>query len=284
MHTWTTDLDSYAVRRIVQSAVFAADTVLLPENAAIDPATPPNERRFIERQLSWLRDLQAVELWALEDDHRGAPLVPGAATTVLSVDEYSTLYERAIDSLIAQRRDFLGDQRALHFDGMTEIILGKHATIHSELSNRLGAQAILHDRASASGYGQFLTHLEQAALFHGVVDEIVARLGLPDVTEFPDDVLASARANLRPFRERVSTLLAQEGVVAGPLGEQSLKESVAKHVVAEYQILREHARDLPPARRGVWRLTRFVRRQHGRSEPLQLLLELDRRRPSSDDT
>lgn len=287
MHTWTTDLDGYGVRRIVQSSVFAADTVLLPAGASVNPSLGTDERRFVERQLGRLRDLGAVELWGLEDDLPGPSLIYGAPRTVISTEEYTLLYERAMNSLLAQRRDFLGDQRALHFDGMTEIILGKHATIHAELCRHLGARSILHDGASAKGYGQFLSQLEEETLIGGVIDAVTAQLGLPDVSEFPDDILAAARANLGTFRARITSLIADEGVVAGPQGEQSLKELVARHVVAEYQAAREQTIDrrASPIRRGVWRLTRLVRRRRrDTSEPLQLLFELDQRKADPDAT
>ena len=277
MHTWTTDLGVYGARRILQASVFAADTVLLPATAQIDPALSLEERRFVEGQLVRVRDLGALELWVLEADVAVTPLVSGAPTTVISDDDYAKVYEAAINSLIAQRRDFLGDQRALHFDGMTEIILGKHATIHAELCRHLGARSVLHDRGSAAGYGQFLAQLNEQHLVDGVVEEIQASLGLPDLSDLPDHVLVSARSSLDEFRARVTALLSQHGVAAGPQGLQSLKELVARHVVVEFQAARERVRirNGSPIRRGIWRLRRVLRRRDDTSQPLQLLLELD---------
>jgi hypothetical protein len=279
MHTWTTDFNGYDVRRIMQSAVFAAETVLLPANAQIAPGLADAARNDVARQLGRLRDLGAVELWALEDDLPDRPLVPGAPTTVIPVEDYADLYQEAIESLVMQRRDFLGDQHALHFDGMTEIILGKHATIHAVLCRYLSAGAVLHDAASATGYGQFLLQLQAEAVLSDVIGEIAMQLGLPDVSDFPDEILSAARANLQPFRNRVLAQLMRGGVMAGPQGERWVKELVARHVIAEYQLLRERekATHTTPARRGVWRMKRMIRRsKRSTSEPLQMLLELDR--------
>lgn len=283
IHTWTTSLDGRAVRSMLQAALYTADTILLPASAAVAAGPGSPDRDFTLRQLHRLRDLGAIQLWTVEGMSSELARALGmTALHCLSADQYREIYGRAVDRLVTQRKLFLG-RAVLNVDGITEIVLGKQALIHAELATALGADAILHDRDSARGYGQFLSDLHNPiGLTNAIAEALALELDLPDASSLPDEVLERSRARLSAFRSYLIDRLRQHSpILIGDSALDDLKTAVVRDVVGEYhEYLAKRSRDHAMAHhaRDVWRIKRIGGRPEpafkGNDIPLQMLFEL----------
>lgn len=268
---------------MLQAALYTADTILLPASATIAAGPGSPDREFTIRQLHRLRDLGAIQLWTAEGMSSELSRLLGMAPHhCLSADQYHEIYGRAVERLVTQRKLFLG-KAVLNVDGITEIVLGKQALIHAELATALGADAILHDRDSARGYGQFLSDLHNPiGLTNAIAEALAVELDLPDAGSLPDEVLERSRVRLSLFRSYLIARLRQHSpILVGDSALDDLKTAVVREVVGEYhEYLAKRSRDHAPTShaRDVWRIKRIGGRQEAAAEtadvPLQMLFEL----------
>ena len=287
LHTWTAGLSSRNVRSIMQAALYVADTVLLPATAIIAGEEDASARQFAVEQLHRLRDLRAIEFWQVEEIKPTGIVIPNVPTVFLTSQQYGAIYHQALDRLMDERRLFLGSG-ATNFCGVTEIVVGKQALIHSALAETLHAHTVLHNNDSARGYGQYLASLlDPLGLVSEIAEAVAVELDLPEASSLPDHILERCRAHLAPFRQSIITRLqAHSPVLLGQQDLTALKDVIVREIVMQYNEYLESAR---PSRRhdsrlakAVWRIKRINPKNRSRAadepmrHPLQMLIELQR--------
>lgn len=285
MHTWTGELTVLGVRALAQACLYSADAVLIPASATIQEDITDDERAFIETQIGRLLDLGALATWGV-DGVTQSPIASRAPAEVIPRERYQEIYSQSIDLLMARRVHFLGGERATRFDGVTEVVVGKHAVIHALLAAELSASAILHDRDSADGYARFLTDLlNPAGLVAQIASSVAIELDLPEASALPDSIYDDARKKLTRFRAYVLDRLRSTGpILLGDAALEDLRTTLVRDVVAAYS---EYIATRPSRRmtgvpwvRDLWRLRRLgrVSEERDSDEPLQVLYELSMER------
>lgn len=244
-------LNEQDVARLVQASVYLADSVWLPDTAAVDPTLPNDRRLALTRRLDELRDIGALKRWGIES----APTGLTSASYVVSLERYQAMYDVVLDRLMANRVKFLGDAGG-SFDGITEIVLGKQAFWHFELCDELQADGLLYDNASSRNLGRFVSNLlGRLSEADEVVKELTLRLNLPDVSAFSVEKLVACREHMPAFRADILNRLAS---VTGRPGVTSkeLIDKVASAVVSDYHAYVHAARageaSDAGAQRSVW--------------------------------
>lgn len=279
LHTWTGELTVLGVRALNQACLYSADTVLIPASVAIQEDATAEERSFIQSQLGKLMELGAVKTWSVDGVSR-SPIMSRTSTETISRERYRELYRQGLDLLMDRRTLFLGGERATRFDGVTEIVVGKHAVMHSLLAAELSASAILHDRDSADGYARFLTDLlNPAGLVAQIASSVAVELNLPEASALPDAVYADARTKLIRFRAFIVDRLRSGGpILLGDAALEDLRTVLVRDVVEAYNeyVATRPARTHFPWLRDLWHLRRVghAEARKFRDEPLQVLYEL----------
>jgi hypothetical protein len=282
LHTWTGELTVLGVRALAQACLYSADTVLIPASVTVQAGVTEDERAFIHAQVGRLMDLGAIVTWGVDGVDRG-PITARAPAQIISRERYQDIYRRAIDLLMDRRTMFLGGHRSTRFDGVTEVVVGKHAVIHSLLAEELSASAILHDKDSADGYARFLTDLlNPAGLVAQIASSVAIELDLPEASALPDSLYDDARQKLRHFRAYIMERLRASGpILHGDAALEDLREAIVRDVVQAYleHVAAQRGRKATPLPwlRDLWRLRRMDRlsNQDTGSEPLQVLYELN---------
>ena len=198
--------------RIAQSAVYLADKVYISAAAAIEPSVDESERRYIHNRLSELREIGAVSLWATES---GAQLsgtefraVAGQPDTTIPHERYRELYAQVMSRLVENRDHFRGSES---FDGIVEVVEGKHALFLFGLKDLLKANALLLDRRATNNLSKYFSGLtEQLVVAEDVVRQLTLKLHLPDVGELGIDQIQTLRKSMPAFRARLLRAVGNE--------------------------------------------------------------------------
>jgi hypothetical protein len=169
--------------RISQASVYLADSVYVPATAALDPAGSTEDKNYVHTRLSELKEIGAVKLWQAEGFAEIGPretrAVAGQVHITVDHSSYRDLHQQVMSRLVTNRDHFRGSGS---FDGVAEVVEGKHALFLFALKDKLGASAILlDDRATATISRYFSGLTEQLALAEEVVHRLAVRLHLPDV-------------------------------------------------------------------------------------------------------
>lgn len=279
LHTWTGELSVLGVRALAQACLYGADTVLIPASAAIPEDVREEERAFIQDVVGKLIDLGALTTWGV-DGVRGSAITARAQAEVISRERYRSIYDQSMGLLMDRRALFLGGDRSTRFDGVTEVVVGKHAVMHTLLAEELSAAAIMHDRDSAAGYSRFLADLANpAGLVAQIAASVAVELDLPEASALPDALYEDARRKLSQFRAYILERLRTSGpILAGDDALEDLRASVVREVVdayLEHAARRGRTRAHRPWLRDLWQLRRLTRLSDNRQpEPLQVLYEL----------
>lgn len=283
LHTWTGELTVLGVRALAQACLYSADVVLLPSSVTIDECAVGEERAFIESQLGRLIEIGAIQAWGVEGVHPG-PVAPRETATIIPRDRYRELYSESLDLLMRRRSFFLGGERVARFDGVTELVVGKHAIMHSLLAAELSASAILHDKDSADGYARFLTDLlNPTGLVAQIANSVSIELDLPEASALPDEVYEEARSKLHHFRAYVLARLRESGPILlddAAIGE--LRSVLVRDVIEAYNnyVASRSTKAMRfPWLRDLWHVRRLgsTQRDEAKNEPLQVLYELKHR-------
>lgn len=232
-------------------------------------------------QLGRLIDIGAVRTWSL-DGVEQSPATARAPSEVIARERYLEIYEQSLDLLMARRSLFLGGERALRFDGVTEIVVGKHAVMHALLAGELSAAGILHDQDSADGYARFLTDLlNPAGLVAQIANSVAIELDLPEASALPDVVYEDARRRLVHFRAYILERLRLSGpILLGDAALEELRAALVRDVVGAYN---DYSAQRPVRRqagsawlRNLWRVRRLnpIGNERAGEDPLQVLYEL----------
>ncbi|HUY47089.1 MAG TPA: hypothetical protein VMV92_15375 [Streptosporangiaceae bacterium] len=191
--------------RIAQASVYLADCIYLPASAALDPATSSAERHYVNRRLSELKDIGAVQLWRVEGglivSAEESRAVSGPEDITITQDAYEDMYSDMMSRLVTNRTFFRGSDA---FDGVAEVVEGKNALFLFALKDLLGAKALLlDDRATVNVSRYFTTLTSQFTLAEDVVKRLAVRLHLPDIAELRVDQIESLRHHMPAFRARL---------------------------------------------------------------------------------
>lgn len=197
------------VRRIIEAAIFAADAVLLPAELHIDIQASNEERKFILTRLDEMHELGAIQLWEVEapggrevERKRGA-IWQGAADRVIPRDDYIRMLGEVDDRVMEQREFFLkGEGKS--FDGITEIVLGRHAMWRFAIAETLGANRLLVDSTEQRDFEYYFSDLFRYEDFESkVIGEIAHKLQLPDVSTLSTEEIERCRKLMPAFRDRL---------------------------------------------------------------------------------
>lgn len=279
LHTWTGELTVLGVRALAQACLYGADTVLIPASATVPEEVREEERVFIQHQVGKLIDLGALTTWGV-DGVSGSAVTARAQAEVIPRERYREIHDRSMGLLMDRRALFLGGKKSTRFDGVTEVIVGKHALMHTLLAEELSAAAIMHDRDSADGYARFLADLANpAGLVAQIAASVAVELDLPEASALPDELYDDARKKLSHFRSYILERLRSSGpILTGDEALEDLRASVVRDMVdayLEYAARRGRAGTRRPWLRDLWQLRRLNRLGDSQQpEPLQVLYEL----------
>lgn len=200
-------LGSEDLRRLTQTAVFLADTVWVSASAQVDPALPEPVRTEITRRFSELVEIGALRTWDIEGQaafitqRAGGRLLVTQPDIDFPAERYRALHETVMRRLIEGRAAFLGAAAASSFDGVTEIVLGKHTLGTFAMRELTGCDDILLDPLTAETVKGFMNPLiERSQVAEGAVEEIKYRLALPDVSELAQEQIVECRRLMPAFR------------------------------------------------------------------------------------
>jgi hypothetical protein len=169
----------------------------------------------------------------------GQPLVAGADIT-LDVDSYREMHESLVGRLAEIRGRLLGGQSRDSFDGVTEIVLGKHMLGSFGARELVGCTDLLLDPIGASSVQAYMNPLlGQSNLVAGVVDELQLSLPLPDVSLLAQDQIAECRDLMPAFRDEFLGLVRHSSTL------DSANESIAR-ITAQLSSLELEARQSAP--------------------------------------
>lgn len=269
------------LRRILNAASFIYDEVYLNANFLIDPTLDSETKKLISDKLNLLIEIGALKIWRAEANPTRSACLPLGGECIISDKAYIEMYERTNDKLVDLRKTFLGDRFA-DFDGITEIINGKHVLFHAELAKHFGTVSLLHDTSTLSGYGEFVVSLyPEAELADALAKKLAAEANFPDLSALPPETLQKARTNLEDFRSYlVGKVESRTLVRSADLSLQVVIDEIVPEIVEEYLSLRSSISEVEKQ----WssRLWQFFRLDESlRSEtvshgPMGLLIELDR--------
>lgn len=198
--------------RIAQASVYLTDCVYLPATVTLDPSSSAEERLYVNRRLSELKDLGAVKLWRVEGgldiSPQGSRAVAGTEDVTITRDVYAELYAEVMSRLVTNRDFFRGSDA---FDGVAEVVEGKNALFLFALKDVLGAQALLLDDRATSSVAKYLTTLtQQIVVAEDVIKRLAVKLHLPDIAELRADQIESLRAHMPAFRARLLSAVGDE--------------------------------------------------------------------------
>ena len=195
------------LRRLTQTVVFLADTVWVPASAQVAPALPESVRTDIARRFSELVEIGALRTWDIErqsvfiSERVGGRLLVAQPDINFPAERYHALHETVMRRLIEGRAAFLGAAAAGSFDGVTEIVLGKHTLGTFAMRELTGCDDILLDPLMAETVKGFMNPLiERSRVAEGAVEEIQYRLALPDVSELAQEQIVECRRLMPAFR------------------------------------------------------------------------------------
>jgi hypothetical protein len=200
------------VDRITQAVVYLAECVYIPYTAAIEPTAPPEDKDHIRARLHGLHEIGAVKLWASEDRMRPLdgeePLTSRPADVTITREDYSGLYEQMMARLVENREHFRGPES---FDGISEVVEGKHTLFLFGLKDHLQTNGILLDQRGAGNVQRYFKGLVgQLLVAEDVVQQVAVRLHLPDAATLDIDQIESARRHIPPFRDRLLRSMGNE--------------------------------------------------------------------------
>lgn len=281
LNTMISTMTMSELRRILNAATFVYDEVYLNANFAIDPTLDSEASKFLEEKINMLIDLGALKVWKAAANPMRASCLPLGCEQVIDDDAYIEMYELTNQNLVLLRKTFLGESFA-DFDGITEIINGKHVLFHAELAKHFGTVSLLHDTSTLSGYSEFISSLApEVELADALSKRLVTEASFPDVTALPPETLQKARAHLNDFRQYlVGKVEAKTIVRSSDLNLQTVKDEIVPEIVEEYQRVRTAQSSIEKHWSSrYWQFFR-VKGRAGQSvdseREMRLLIELDR--------
>jgi hypothetical protein len=192
------------VRQLTEGSAFIADEILVPAGVQVHPSLGPEDARWVRRRLADLHELGALRSWEVEGTNR--PELPGQVFTaqhadrVIDRETYSELIELVDERLMEQRHVFLGDD-AVQYDGITEIVVGRHTLWRFAVAQALGANRVLVEPRAQGTINQFFSDLDRYQKFESLVlHNLEYRLGLPDVSNLDAKELETCRKLMPDFR------------------------------------------------------------------------------------
>jgi hypothetical protein len=248
--------------RIAQAAVYLADSIYIPASAAIDPAANEEERLYIYRRLSELRDIGAVSLWRAED---GVQLstgelqaVSGQPDVTIERERYRELYAQVMSRLVENRDHFRGSES---FDGIAEVVEGKHTLFLFGLKDLLKSNALLLDNRASDSLSRYFGGLtEQLVVAEDVVRQLALRLHLPDIGELRVDQIEALRQHMPAFRARLLRAVGDEQLLLAE--REEMIERLTNVLIDEFFDYVSSMREKRPPRTAspgrVWKLKELV--------------------------
>lgn len=198
------------IQRLTQSVVFLADCIYVPASVSADPRLTDEAQSFIYSRLQEFHEIGAVSFWEIEgqtsflrdsllDQKHSLPI-----DRIISRDEYKTIYHEVIDRLTSCRSDFLGTEVAGSFDGITEIVLGKHTILTFALNSHLQTRSILLDPVTEANNSRFFERLLfKTKIAEQVVQEVSIGLHIPDLSLLDIKNIQECRELMPAFRDRL---------------------------------------------------------------------------------
>jgi hypothetical protein len=222
------------VSRVLQSSVFFSDVVYLPATSRADPRLDASAKAFAEETLRGLRELGAVKFWSAEGDQVGADDEPHLweADHTLDYNRRLELYHEITERLMDNRNKFLQGSVPEPFDGITELVIGKHVLWWLALQEQLETEGILLEPEAARNTMQYFDALRRPQIATEAVREIAIRLHLPDLSQLTMEQIADIRALMPGFRD---ALMAKISALERPFTDTpSVIDDIAHAVVEQY--------------------------------------------------
>ena len=198
------------IQRLTQSSVFLTECIYLPSSVRAAPTLGEEERTFIHTRLRELHEIGAFKFWEIEGQTEfltGSTSSAGIDLPIEKIiprDEYLTIYNLVIDRLNSSRREFLGVEDAGSFDGITEIVLGKHVIWTFALNSYLDTRNIILDPATEANNLRFFRKLlAKTQIAEEVIQEISVSLHIPDLSLLNISQIESCRSYMPAFREKL---------------------------------------------------------------------------------
>jgi hypothetical protein len=251
-------LGSEDVQRLTEAAVFVADEIWVSATMGIDPVLPEEKGKALRQRFRELVEIGAVRTWEIEgqagflgDAVEGGPLSASPDSTV-ALDRYRGMHADLVDRLADIRKALVTGQAASSFDGVTEVVLGKH------LLGSLGVRALVEcsdlllDPIAADAVTRYLDPLfAKSNLISGAIEELQPRLALPDVSLLDQDQIEECRRLMPSFRKE---LVEQVNHASSIESASSSIEKITDELVARYE---EVAAGGDAANTNGWRLGRL---------------------------
>lgn len=222
------------VLRVLQGSVFFSDVVYLPSTSRPDPRLDAGARAYVEERLHGLRELGAVKFWSAEGDQVGADDEPDLweADYTLDYDRRLAIYHEITERLMDNRNKFVQGRVPDPFDGITELVVGKHVLWWVALQEQLEAKGILLEPEAARNTAHYFDTLRAPYIAAEAVTEIAIRLHLPDLALLTIAQIADVRAVMPDFRDE---LMAEISALDQPYtAVGSVIDTVVDSVVERY--------------------------------------------------
>lgn len=251
-------LGSEDVRRLTEAAVFVADEIWVSATTGIDRALPEEERKALRQRFRELAEIGAVRTWEIEgqagflgDAVEGGPLSNSPDSTVV-LDRYRNMHADLVDRLVGIRKALITGQAASSFDGVTEVVLGKHLLGSLGVRELVECSDLLLDPIGADTVTRFLDPLfTKSNLISGAIEELQPRLALPDVSLLDQDQIEECRRLMPSFRKELVERVNHASSIES--ASSSIKK-ITDELVARYE---EVAAGGDAAKAQGWRLGRL---------------------------
>jgi len=179
------------------------------------PQAPEEDTAYIRARISGLHEIGAVKFWFAEGSPElgvnAGKLVTGQADVTITRERYKELYGQMMARLVDNREHFRGGNS---FDGIAEVVEGKHALFLFGLKDLLGAEGILLDERGAGNVSKYFRNLVgQLLVAEEVVRNLTVRLHLPDIAELDMEQIESVRRHMPAFRDRLLAAAGDEQIM-----------------------------------------------------------------------
>ena len=251
-------LGSEDMRRLTEAAVFVADEIWVSATTGIDRALPEEERKALRQRFRELVEIGAVRTWEIEgqagflgDAVEGDPLSTSPDSTVV-LDRYRDMHAHLVDRLADIRKALVTGQAASSFDGVTEVVLGKHLLGSLGVRELVECSDLLLDPIGADTVTRYLDPLfTKSNLISGAIEELQPRLALPDISLLDQDQIEECRRLMPSFRKE---LVERVNHASSIESASSSIEKITDELVARYE---EVATGGDAAKAKGWRLGRL---------------------------
>jgi len=241
LHTYKACLGKEDLDRIIQSCVFLSEHIFLPSSVTPSPHLDSPAQAMIRRRLDELNEIGAIQFWEIEGQSdflkRSQPQLVNSSFRprhVIPIEHYRDLYQRIVQRLVDNRLHFLGTAVPGSLDGIAEFVLGKHALWTIALNEYLKTNRIVFDPIAARNAMRFFADLlSKSNTTERVIEKILYRFNIPDLTMLSISELERCRQLLPAFRQDVEKRVA-ESSPSTRFQEEQIAERIAGQIFDEF--------------------------------------------------